>query len=262
MTGNPMARMLDVVGWTLRSIADEVHDVSNGWWLRSPSMPQVWSLNQFRLTAPTTARDLIELADRFQDGLSYRHVEIDAELSEGLEEHLASAGWRIDREVYMALGATPADVDDADIEELNEDQSSVLMGQWAEEDHPGISPASVAQLVELSRREGRLWGERRFGVVASDKTPVALTKLRANEAIAWVEDVFTTKAARRRGHARRLVNHAAGIAGASSAELTFIVADDNDWPKHLYEEIGFRPVGYTWTFHRELAGGSPTDHRL
>jgi hypothetical protein len=29
------------------------------------------------------------------------------------------------------------------------------------------------------------------------------------------------------------------------------VADDNDWPKLLYERLGFRPVGHLWQFHRD-----------
>jgi hypothetical protein len=30
------------------------------------------------------------------------------------------------------------------------------------------------------------------------------------------------------------------------------VADDNDWPKTLYQKIGFQPVGRCKTFHLDM----------
>ena len=42
----------------------------------------------------------------------------------------------------------------------------------------------------------------------------------------------------------RLVTSAALAAGlALEPELLFIVADDEDWPKELYERLGFEPAG-------------------
>ena len=52
--------------------------------------------------------------------------------------------------------------------------------------------------------------------------------------------------------ARALVTRAVSLAREAGHELTFIVADDNDWPKQLYARIGFEPVGYAWLFHREV----------
>jgi len=126
------------------------------------------------------------------------------------------------------------------------------MRRWAAEEHPDIvAGVAVEQLDEYNRREGRLWKERRFGILGGDGTPVAITKLRSDGTDAWVEDVYTVPEARGRGYARALVSHAADLARSAHYELTFIVADDNDWPKHLYEKIGFRPIGRTRTFHRE-----------
>jgi hypothetical protein len=36
----------------------------------------------------------------------------------------------------------------------------------------------------------------------------------------------------------------------SGNDLTFLVADDDDWPKNLYAEIGFEPVGRRYEFTR------------
>jgi len=247
--------MLDVVAWTTRSLAEEVHKVDGGWLLRTPALPQVWDLNQLHLTRPVTPAVAVALSDALQSNLTYRCFQVDVDPRSSAEEAFRSTGWNVDRDVYMVLASSPEPpIDASDIEELNEDEATTLMSLWVEEDHPGISPSSRAQLEEASRREGRLWGERCFGIFAADRSPLAMTKLRTNESVAWVEDVFTAPWARRQGHARRLVSLAASLAAARNPDLTFIIADDNDWPKELYASIGFRPVGWTGSFHREVSG--------
>jgi hypothetical protein len=37
---------------------------------------------------------------------------------------------------------------------------------------------------------------------------------------------------------------------AEGANLTFIVADEHDWPKDLYAKLGFRPIGRIRAFTR------------
>jgi hypothetical protein len=49
-----------------------------------------------------------------------------------------------------------------------------------------------------------------------------------------------------------MVSAAAVAARRAGHRLTFIVADDNDWPKQLYAKLGFGPVGRTWLLHRDL----------
>jgi predicted GNAT family acetyltransferase len=69
-----------------------------------------------------------------------------------------------------------------------------------------------------------------------------------NDASAWVEDVYTVPDARERGYARTLVTHATAIARSERKGLTFIIADDDDWPKNLYSRIGFERVGQMRVF--------------
>ena len=47
------------------------------------------------------------------------------------------------------------------------------------------------------------------------------------------------------------MSQAVALARDASQEPIFIVADDNDWPKLLYERLGFRGVGNLWQFHRD-----------
>jgi ribosomal protein S18 acetylase RimI-like enzyme len=71
--------------------------------------------------------------------------------------------------------------------------------------------------------------------------------------IVQVEDVYTAPEHRGRGFARALLTRAVELAQAADPELTFIVADDGDWPKRLYAKIGFVPAGREWLFTRRPA---------
>ena len=66
-----------------------------------------------------------------------------------------------------------------------------------------------------------MWGERSFGVLDDSGAPVALTKLRSREVLAWVEDVYTVPEARNRGFARTLVTYATGLARSGRPRTYF-----------------------------------------
>ncbi len=250
---------------TLGSLTDEIRPVGPGWVARSRSLPLVWSLNQLRITEPTTFAAASALADEDLAGLPYRHIVVEDEPTAArLEGSFRTAGWTVDREVLMAL-AEPPDrvVDTGSVVALSEEQMLALMRRWLAEERPGISAAGLDQVEEYNRREGRMWNERRLGIADRDHRPTAITKLRVDRTIAWVEDVYTVPEARGRGHARALVSHATALAESEQCRVTFIIADDNDWPKNLYGRVGFRPVGRTTTVHRNLNSVDPSsgDHR-
>jgi predicted GNAT family acetyltransferase len=235
-------------------LADEMRPIGPGWAVRTRSLPRVWTLNQLLICEPVSFADAVALADRHQVDLGYRHVVVEAEpTSRQLQGSFAAAGWNVDCEVLMALtGKSHREVDTRAVIELSEAQMLELMRRWTIEDHPNIG-AGLEELEEYSRREGRLWNEQCLGILDVDGAPVAITKLRSDGSTAWVEDVYTVPEARGRGYARALVTHATELARSAERDLIFIVADDNDWPKHLYADIGFRPIGTTRTFHRDLA---------
>lgn len=226
--------------------------IDSGWLVRTPELPLVWTLNQVHLRESPIVADAISLAYGHQSALTYRHIVVEDETTRELDRSFEDAGWRVDTEVVMAL-TEPADreVDTSSASQLSEEQMLDLMGQWIVEEHPDISAEGIEQVEEYNRREGRLWGERRYGAVDSVGSPLAVTKLRSDGTTAWVEDVYTVSRARGRGLARMLVTKAAAQAKAGH-ELTFIIADDNDWPKSLYAKIGFRPIGKMKTFHLDL----------
>ena len=262
------------VEWTARSLADEFREVGAGWVVRSRSLSRVHSLNRLQVRVAADPKDVVALADAHLSDLPYRHLEVDDEgTAAALEDALVTPerGWKVDREVYMVLGAPPEsrttrEDGDEDGEEdgdgdgdgdarpdalvrLNGEEMDALMRRWLLEER--VDAGALDELSEYNRREGALWNEVVLGVREAG-VPVALTKSRSHGGVGWVEDVYTVPGARRKGYARLLVSHAIALARAAAHELTFIVADDNDWPKHLYAELGFEPVGCTWTFHCDL----------
>ena len=93
---------------TLGSLTDEIRPVGPGWVARSRSLPLVWSLNQLRITEPTTFAAASALADEYLAGLPYRHIVVEDEPTAArLEGSFRAAGWTVDREVLMALAEPP-----------------------------------------------------------------------------------------------------------------------------------------------------------
>jgi GNAT superfamily N-acetyltransferase len=246
------SRILALLRRDLEFLADEMRPIVGGWLVRSLTFERLKALNHVRLKAPVEFERCVALTDECMSEFPFRNLVIEDGRAAGhLDDPFLAAGWTVEREVVMALERPPdREVDTAAVVELEEEQMVALMTLWALEEHVGIEPARVDQLMECNRRVGRSWKETCFGIVEDDGSPVAITKLRMNDTTAWVEDVYTVPEARGRGYARTLVTHATEIARSSERDLTFILADDDDWPKSLYSRIGFERVGQMRIFRR------------
>jgi predicted GNAT family acetyltransferase len=86
--------------------------------------------------------------------------------------------------------------------------------------------------------------------VIVDGEPASWCVLYEEHGVGQIDDVVTMGRFRRRGFARAVVLAALHASLADGNDLTFLVADDDDWPKYLYEEIGFEPVGRRYEFTR------------
>lgn len=252
-------RVLDHLGWTIHVLSGPVSRYRGAWGVRTLALPQVWTLNELHVTGVVPVEELLALAEEHQHGMPFRHVEISDEATAGaFEDPARGDGWTVEREVVMVLGPRAVDSDPDGIVTLDEAEAMELMRRWMAEEYPAMGDAVRTQLEEYTIGEGRLWGEQVLGRLDAAGRPSAMTKLRLSGDTAWLEDVYTVPEERRKGHARRLVVRAAALARQAvhqgAAGLVFIVADDDDWPKHLYGDIGFRPLCRVWTFHKELVG--------
>lgn len=261
----PESHRLDLIRSVLRdtsiAVAEESYTFPLGWGVRSREFPLIWTLNQLCITEPGDLEGIVALAESHQGDLKFRHFHVeDDATAEQIEQPLKEAGWRVDREVLMALDSPPDRVADMSaVVELSEDQMIGLMRRWGLEERPQATDDEFDQVTEYNRREGRLWNEKLIGALDEEGKPVAITKFRSNGVIGWVEDVYTAPEARGRGHARMLVTYATEVMRPAGHELIFIIADDHDWPKDLYAKIGFRAVGFIHTFHLEVSQDTVTE---
>ena len=88
---------------------------------------------------------------------------------------------------------------------------------------------------------------RYFGAPAEGPV-LSYAKLYCRRGVGQVEDVATVPAARGRGLARAAVLAAVEASRAAGDDLTFLVADDDGWPKELYAKLGFDRVGLIHKF--------------
>jgi GNAT superfamily N-acetyltransferase len=254
MKADAFARATAFLGRSLELTADTVEPLDCGWIARTPSLPMVWNLNQLRIVTPVAASTVLARAEAHLQGLPFRHLVAEGdEIGEALEQPLRRAGYTLEREVLMVMAGRPRRTSArAEVIEPDERTLAELERRWLAEDDR-ITAAVLDQVLEATSREGRALGERHFGVRDGDGRLAAMTKLRSDGSTAQVEDVYTAPESRGRGFASTLVSHVAGTAQDRGAELVFIIADDGDWPKHLYARLGFAPVGRKWAFHREVS---------
>jgi ribosomal protein S18 acetylase RimI-like enzyme len=238
---------------TLELVARRVEPIAEGWVVREPSLPLVWSANHVRITRPVTFAGALELADAHLGDLPYRQLMIEHQATgRRLEQAFADQRWEVDRELVMQLVREPdREVELASVIDADEQPVMGLMRRWIGEDESiELTPSGLDQVVDFTRRTARARDTRLFGTDGQLGSLAAITMLFSDGVVAQVEDVYTAPEERGRGHARALVSKAVAVARAAGHALVFIVADADDWPQHLYRRIGFEPIGRRWALHR------------
>jgi ribosomal protein S18 acetylase RimI-like enzyme len=217
-------------------------------------LPRRWDSNYLlveRLPETVGAAELAEEAERLQGGagLSHRKLEVrDERAGARLEPEFRELGWAVNRHLLMALHRAPDSpqgstaVAEVDLQALREPRAEQLRSYpWAEDDEV------LAQLHEAKALLAKRVETRFFAALENDR-PVSWSDLYLAGATAQIEDVGTLESHRGRGYARAVVLRAAAEARRAGAELVFLVADDEDWPKELYRKLGFDELGRIYEF--------------
>ncbi|MFC5824803.1 GNAT family N-acetyltransferase [Nonomuraea insulae] len=192
---------------------------------------------------------LVAVADEVLAERGHRLVCVDDDrLGTAYAPAFAAAGYEHETNLIMAFrGRVPRDVPPAERLDLAE-LVPVLRREWR-----GTLPQASDEVVDgLARRvEARLRGADAVsfhGVRAPDGEIASRADLYVDGGVAQIESVFTGEPHRGKGHARALMT--ALLAQAAEAELIFLMADANDWPRHFYADLGFEPLGHTHAFLR------------
>jgi ribosomal protein S18 acetylase RimI-like enzyme len=219
----------------------------------TPELPRRHDSNYVFIERAEHSRQAIDEADRILGGAGRAHrviVTFDEEVGERLRPQFQALGWRTQRHVFMVQRREPEKR--ADLSVVREVGESVLRPgrtrmilsyEWGSEEL--AQQLLDAKILLADRAETRFFG------VEVDGEMVAWTDLYVAQGVGQVEDVATLPEHRGKGYATAVVLRAGEEARSAGADLVFLVADDEDWPKELYARLGFDPVGLSYKFIRD-----------
>jgi ribosomal protein S18 acetylase RimI-like enzyme len=261
-------RLVGFLSTTDRAVAGEVTSVpvtpadggARAWAITDAHRPLLWDANylyvQERRGASAEALALAARRVLGRGGCASGGIVI-AEGAEGdlLADDFAALGWRAAPLLLMVhrgtvrLPAGPAARAMSEEEARPARRAVILAESWASEE---IADQILSRDALIARvLDGVSYGAEHEGAVAS--TCIVLRR----GAIAQVDNVGTVPAARRRGLARAVASLATAQA-RQQAELVFLCADADDWPRHLYRQLGYEAVDVLHRFlpvFPELADG-------
>jgi ribosomal protein S18 acetylase RimI-like enzyme len=208
---------------------------------------RVHDLNFLRAEEPgdATAEELAAEAERVQGaaGIGHRRVNIRGEeRRERLEPQFVRLGWEPQHFVLMVERRGPDRPAEHEVREVDEPTLRPLWAEAIRSEPHGQDETLVQQILEHRRDVGEAIPTRLFAAEVDGKL-VAHTELYSEDGVSQVENVYTLADFRGRGLARSLVLRGVTKSHTAGNDLTFLVADADDWPQRLYEKLGFETVG-------------------
>jgi GNAT superfamily N-acetyltransferase len=216
--------------------------------------PLRWDSNLLWADAPLDgvgADELAGEADRILGGagLTHRNILVDDVVpSRRLAPRFVSLGYAWDRLLTMVLRGEPDRPPTVPVEEVDVETYVPIVADAIRPEPYATSEEVVDQLA--GHRRVLAAAGARFFIARVDGVPAGRCELYLGDGVAQVEDVGTLEAYRGRGLARAAVLRAVREARAAGCDLIFLHADEDDWPRHLYEKLGFAPFARWSAFDR------------
>lgn len=254
-----LGRALEFLRTVDEARAERVVRVGNGLALAvfADSLPLVHDQNKALAAPGLRIDDLPALVQGVEDvqgdaGLRHRKIAFDDESDcSAFAAWFRERGWR-QRPLRLMVHRGPAPRTDVVAPAVEVDPVALVPAAhaFAAEEPWGRSPEARRQVVAGDSMTRMVVHERGFGVPAGrNGTIVAYCRLYSRDGVGQIENVTTLAAHRRRGYARALVSLALRASLAAN-ELTFLVAEGADWPRHFYARLGFVDVGGYCEFNR------------
>jgi GNAT superfamily N-acetyltransferase len=231
----------------------EVIPVIGGSAVLNDRFPNSHVHNQLLLCDPVPVDTAIAEAERVLGarGLGHRRIVwIGPPPAHGREE-LRQAGWNVDENLLMRWDAhhehhhhkATAAV------EVQQVPTAVVRAavekSWIDD---GESPETARQLADRSSATEAACVLSTHAVLEGGE-PVAWCELRQltvrGVRIGQIESVYTLESRRRHGYGRAVTVDALTTADGAGCALIFLEADANDWPRHMYGDLGFHTHGTT-----------------
>jgi GNAT superfamily N-acetyltransferase len=214
------------------------------------AFPRRYDSNYVWVDAPlagVTARTLAAEADRAQSTLGHRKLSYVADGPDArrLAPELVALGYRSERLLTMVQDRAPDASNDGLAEEVGAGAIGPFLVRVNREWGKGAADAEMLSAFRhvLAESAGAC-----FFVVRDGGEIVAIAELYVLGAVAQVEAVYTLEAHRGRGFGRAVVLAASRAARDRGADVMFLDADDEDWPKALYGQLGFDELRRFWSF--------------
>jgi ribosomal protein S18 acetylase RimI-like enzyme len=185
-------------------------------------------------------------ADELQASLRHRKVQIpDERAGARVAEELKGRGWRYYTLVTMAhRGDGTGDEAGSHAHPVEEVEARALRpARERSLDDGRRDPEARRQIVEFTELMARAVPTRLFAARADRHEVGSFCALFQRGGIAQIDEVTTVDQYRRRGLAAAVVGAAVRESKQAGDQLTFLVADESDWPKDWYARLGFEPIG-------------------
>jgi ribosomal protein S18 acetylase RimI-like enzyme len=247
-----LRRLVDFELRLERESSEIVDEFDWGRLIYNPKSAAMWTDNYLEVhTTDLDAEALAELADQVlaPRGIQHRLVlPVDLEYADRLVPAFQRLeGWEVGRSVYMVLGRKP-DREVGPAQEVPRVAVEAVRRADAEND-PDFSPEAVEQQFIRDARLDSVSNARWFAAPPEGR-PGAACVLFERDGIGQVETVGTIPERRGQGLASAVVTAAASASRERGDDLTFIVADADDWPWKLYKRLGFDRIGEGFDFLR------------
>jgi GNAT superfamily N-acetyltransferase len=231
----------------MREVCNSIVEWEHGAVLRAAHYPTYWKYNHVRVDGDPrmTCGELIAFADEALNGYAHRRIEFSSvEPGDRLRGDFERRGWRAMRSVWMRHEQPPLLSAYSTVTVVPYDAVSELRVAWFHEDFPGQEPG---EFLNYQRETAERRGARVLAVVEDD-APVGYAQVEYAGSGAEIASVYVLPDYR--GGGRGTAVTLAAIASAAEAEDLWILADDEDRPKQLYERLGFRSAWTTMEFLR------------
>jgi len=200
-----------------------------------------------------TAELVAAQADRLLGGagVSHRKVEVDDRAAGArLEPGFRELGWEVHCDLLMVARREPDRM--PDFSETEEVAAEDLDQVWAEgiRTEPFGNEDEVVEQLVANKRIVMAAIETRFFATRVDGAIASYCDLYSDGRTGQIEAVMTLEPYRNRGLARATVLRALAASQTAGDELTFLMADRDDWPRTLYEKLGFDEIGLAYEFIR------------
>src|SRR3954453_23138023 len=175
-------------------------------------------------------------AEELQASLPHRKVMIPDEVAGArVAEELKERGWRYYTLVTMAYSgkAPPWDrpAEEVDPVELRAARQRAI-------DDGRRDAEARRQIVAFTELMAEVGSTRLFAARGDRGEIGSFCALFQEDGVGQIDEVTTVEQSRRRGLARAVVRGALRASLESGASLTFLVADEGDWPMGWYERLG------------------------